>query len=270
MSPISDVRVDTHAHVFLRDLPMAAGRRYTPATDASLNSYLDVLDTYGLSHGVLVQPSFLGTDNSYLVACIAAAQGRLRGIGVLDPTTAGEEFDRLDAAGVVGVRLNLLGQATPDIASQIWRVFVERLIHRSWQIEIQQHASMAFTLVAQLLDMGATVVLDHFALPDPGLGAADPDWRWLLALGSNGRLWVKLSAAYRNGPEGAFIASACWPILRDMLGLERLMWGSDWPHTQFETVANYAMAFDLPNHLGLNAQERAVLLGSPAALFRLS
>src|SRR5258706_14032175 len=52
--------VDTHAHVFERGLPMPDARRYAPDEDALLGTYLHHLDTHGMAHGVLVQPSFLG------------------------------------------------------------------------------------------------------------------------------------------------------------------------------------------------------------------
>lgn len=270
MLPMPEVRIDTHAHVFLSDLPLAAGRRYSPQIDAPLSAYLDALDAHGLTHGVLVQPSFLGTDNSHLLTSLAAAGGRLRGIAVLDPATPGDTLDRLGAAGVLGIRLNLLGQPTPDLTSKIWRAFVARLVERDWQIEIQQHASEAIAPVTALLEAGASVVLDHFGLPDPDLGAADAVWRQLLALGATGRLWVKVSGAYRNGPDGNRVARECLPILRDTLGFQRLMWGSDWPHTQFEAVANYGRAYRLLEDLGLSPVERAEILASPARLFRCS
>lgn len=56
--------IPTHAHVFARDLPLTSDRRYAPAYDATIDDYLGMLDRNGMSHGVLVQPSFLGTDNS--------------------------------------------------------------------------------------------------------------------------------------------------------------------------------------------------------------
>jgi predicted TIM-barrel fold metal-dependent hydrolase len=62
--------IDSHAHVFSRDLHLIGARRYTPEYDATLGQYLEHLQTHGLSHGVLVQPSFLGTDNSYLLAAL--------------------------------------------------------------------------------------------------------------------------------------------------------------------------------------------------------
>ena len=43
------------------------------------------------------------------------------------------------------------------------------------------------------------VVVDHFGRPDPRLGVDDPGFRYLIETGATGRVWVKLSGAYRNG-----------------------------------------------------------------------
>ena len=77
MPPLSTgAAVDTHAHVFRQGLALAGTRRHTPDYDATLADYLALLDTHGLSHGVLVQPSFLGTDNSHMVQALRAAPER--------------------------------------------------------------------------------------------------------------------------------------------------------------------------------------------------
>jgi predicted TIM-barrel fold metal-dependent hydrolase len=64
--------IDSHAHVFVRGLPLASGRRYAPTYEATLDDYRAMLASIGLSHGVLVQPSFLGTDNGFLLSCLDA------------------------------------------------------------------------------------------------------------------------------------------------------------------------------------------------------
>ena len=261
--------IDAHAHVFLRDLPMAAGRRYTPAADAPLDLYLRELDANAIAFGVLAQPSFLGFDNAYLLACLEAAGGRLRGVAALDSTTPGETFDRLDAAGVVGARLNLIGDDdAPDFAAPDWRAFLGHIRRKGWHIELHQRARLARAPAQALIEAGATLVLDHFALPDPTLGPNDPDWRALLDLGATGRLWVKLSASYRCGPNGRDVARACYRVLRDQLGPDRLMWGSDWPHTRFETRQDYAGACAVFRDIAPDAAERLALLAAPARLFR--
>ena len=63
-------------------------------------------------------------------------------------------------------------------------------------------------------------------------------------------------------------ARACWSVLRDALGPDRLMWGSDWPHTQFETAEDYAGNRRFLDALVTDQKERAALLAAPFGLFR--
>ncbi|MES5484113.1 amidohydrolase family protein [Bradyrhizobium sp. INPA03-11B] len=260
--------IDTHAHVFHRALKLAPGRRYAPDYDAPLALYLQQLDQNGTTNGVLVQPSFLGTDNSYLVECLKATGGRLRGIAVVDPTVAAEELRELDRAGVAGIRLNLVGQKLPDLASTEWTALLAQVRTLDWQVEIQRNATDLAMLAPTLLDHGVKVVLDHFALPDPKLGIDDPGFQAVLKLGATRNVWVKVSAPYRNGPNGEAFAKQAYPLLRNAYGVDRLLWGSDWPHTQFESTQNYAKNRKFLDELVTDADERARVLASPRELFR--
>ena len=132
--------VDTHAHVFARGLRMVANRRYSPAYDATLDDYLATLDGIGVSHGVLVQVSFLGDDNGYLLTALRERPGRLRGVAVLHPATGAEELRALDRAGVVGVRLNLIGLPDPDLAGGEWQAHLAHVARLGWQVEVQAEA----------------------------------------------------------------------------------------------------------------------------------
>jgi predicted TIM-barrel fold metal-dependent hydrolase len=59
------------------------------------------------------------------------------------------------------------------------------------------------------------------------------------------------------------------PLLRDSFGVGRLMWGSDWPHTQFEKVADYSkVRTELQDWLPDFRERKAVLIDTPASLFR--
>ena len=260
--------IDTHAHVFHRGLKLADSRRYAPGYDATLADYLRQLDENGLTHGVLVQPSFLGTDNSYLVESVAAAGGRLRGIAVVDPAIPAQELAALDKSGVVGIRLNLVGKPFPDLSAKPWQVLLTEVARLGWQIEVQRNAADLAALAPRLLETGAQVVLDHFTLPDPTLGISDPGFAAILKLGATRQLWIKLSASYRSGPEGEQFAQQAYPLLRQSFGTERLLWGSDWPHTQYEAVQNYSKARAFLDQLITDSKERAQVLSSPKALFR--
>jgi predicted TIM-barrel fold metal-dependent hydrolase len=260
--------IDTHAHVFHRGLKLAPGRRYAPNYDAPLALYLEQLDRNGTTNGVLVQPSFLGTDNSYLVECLRTTGTRLRGIAVVDPAVSADELRTLDRAGVVGIRLNLVGQPLPDLGAAEWKALLGNVKALGWQVEIQRNASDLAVLVPQLLDHGVAVVLDHYTLPDPKLGVADSGFQSVLKLGATKNVWVKISAPYRNGAAGEDFAKAAYPLLRNAYGLDRLLWGSDWPHTQFEATQSYEKTRQFLDALIADPGERAQVLASPKQLFR--
>jgi len=265
--------IDCHAHVFRRDLPMPDRRRAPAGYDATVDDYLGQLDAHGMSRGVLIQPSFLGTDNSYLVAALRAHPERLRGVAVVEPGIAPEELHALATAGVVGIRLNLIGLPTPDFASPTWAALIRQLRQMQWQVEVHQVAAKLEPVIDPLLAAGLNVVVDHFGRPDETLGVDDPGFRYLISTGRSRQVWVKLSGAYRNGGHGVGEATArtAVPLLKASHGLDRLVWGSDWPHTLFEQTANYGTERRLLDEWLPDSSERAIVLGdTPQELFRFS
>jgi predicted TIM-barrel fold metal-dependent hydrolase len=257
--------VDCHAHVFAAGLPLASDRRYTPEHDARVDQYLAQLDAHGIARGVLIQPSFLGTDNSFMCAALRAYPARLRGIAVVEPGISPATLDALAADGVVGIRLNLIGHTLPELQEAGWRGLLAAVAARGWHVEVHRRAADLEHLVPALLAAGVDVVIDHFGRPDPALGVDDPGFRYLLSLGHTGRVWVKLSGAYRNGAD---LACAAIPMLRQSFGLERLVWGSDWPHTLFETEIVYADTRSwLDAGIADPADRSIVLCTAPAMLY---
>ena len=60
------------------------------------------------------------------------------------------------------------------------------------------------------------------------------------------------------------------PLLKQAFGLDRLVWGSDWPHTQFERAMDYGTARALLDEWLPDAEERRqVLAETPASLFQV-
>ncbi len=263
--------VDTHAHVFTRALALVGERRYAPDYDASIADYLAMLDRNGMARGVLIQPSFLGTDNGYMVSALRQAPERLRGIAVLAPEAEAGTMRALAEAGVVGLRLNLIGRPDPDFGTPVWQGHLARAKDLGWQIEVQAEARRLGRLLPPLIAAGVPVVVDHFGRIDPALGIADPGFAQLLGFGAGGGVWVKLSGAYRigSGEAGRQTARAAAERLRASFGARRLLWGSDWPHTQFETQASPAEALrDLEAWVPDAAERRIILGDTPAKLFR--
>ena len=78
----------------------------------------------------------------------------------------------------------------------------------------------------------ATVVVDHFGRVDPHLGVDQEPFGLLCVLMKKKNYWTKISGAdrlTRQGPPYDDVA----PFARRLADIapDRLLWGSDWPHT---------------------------------------
>jgi predicted TIM-barrel fold metal-dependent hydrolase len=263
--------IDAHAHVFVRGLPLSAERRHAPDYDAMLDAYAGHLLVNGISHAVLVQPSFLGTDNSFFLDVAKRYPRRFRGVAVVDCAVTDAELARLDSTGVVGIRLNLIGLPVPQLSAPEWRRLFARVNALGWHVEVHREAVDLHAVVGPLLEQGCTVVVDHFGRPNPHTGANDPGFGYLLSMASTGRVWVKLSAAYRSAPgnDGTVLGTALTSQLLDVYTHERLVWGSDWPHTQHQQLVDYdATRRALDQWVPDATQRELILTRSARALYR--
>jgi predicted TIM-barrel fold metal-dependent hydrolase len=272
--PLSAITaIDSHAHVFVRGLPLAEMRRHAPDYDATLAEYLALLDAHGVSHGVLVQPSFLGTDNRFLIDALRASPARLRGVAVVDPRVDDATLQAMADAGVVGIRLNIVGMPLPDFLRPDWQRLFARVHELGWHVELHRESRDLPLAARPVLDAGCALVVDHFGRPASAPAIADEGFAWLLAAAACERIWVKLSAAYRNWPvaTAATAAHDAAQALLKSLGPERLVWGSDWPHTQHREIADFATAHAAVADWVPDADvRRRILVDTPARLFKFN
>jgi predicted TIM-barrel fold metal-dependent hydrolase len=263
--------VDIHAHIFQKDLNFFSPRRFTPNYDATAETYLDVLTKHGLDMGLLVQPSFLGTDNSYIYAALCKYPEKFRGVAMVSPDITEEEFLVLHKAGFTGVRLNLTGLPVPDLSGPDYTNLLRMMRAHDWHMEIYRASADLPSLILPLLKAGVKIVIDHFGAPNTKLFPHDPAFSWLLSLGITRRVWVKISGAYRMSNDlqyGDMFATMVLPELLRNYGPEYLLWGSDWPHTQFEDRITYTQTYDCFKHWVPDPYVRDIILSAaPASLF---
>lgn len=260
--PSQQLRVDTHAHIFQRDLPLSPGHRHVPQYNATLQDYLKLLDAHNIAYGVLTAPSFLGTDNRHLLEGLAAANGRLRGTVIVDPATPRNTLEAFAKQGVIGIRLNLFRKASvPDLTSAEYRVLFENCAALDWQVEIYDEGPRLARWLPQIMATGVKVVVDHFGSPEPATGVNCPGFRYILEHFATGRLWVKLSARYRVG-DG--LAAECARLLLREGTAKRLVWGSDWPWTQNESGQSYAGCLHWLEQWVPEQADRETILGTTA------
>jgi predicted TIM-barrel fold metal-dependent hydrolase len=231
--PSKRPRIDSHFHVFAAG-ESRPGARYVPGYDATFESWRAAAVAVGVERGVLVQPSFLGTDNTRLCEELRRHAGILRGIAVIAPTSTAALLRDLHAAGVRGMRFNLSGGSHHLHAwggtAGIW----DELLRLGWHLEIHADAG-ALPRVLPQLPASLSLVIDHMARPATA-SAQDPTIAMLRARARTSPIHVKLSGAYRlPGIDAGAVAR----VLRDELGPSRLLWGSDWPCTNHEAFADY-------------------------------
>lgn len=251
---------DTHAHVFTTGLPLAEHCRYVPEYDATPDRYQAQLDRHHIDKAILIQPSFLGTDNSYMLEAIRQSPDRFYGVAVIDPDTPLCAMEALKQQGIIGVRLNLIGQKLPDLTTPVWQQHLHHINALGWHIELHRPAADLVPLLGVLLAADVKIVIDHFGLPAGKDN--DPGFIYLLKYAETGKIWVKISASYRNGSaqKPTDNTEMLMPLLLKHFGAKRLLWGSDWPHTRYEDRMTYTKAIEEIYHWELtNAQRNNIL-----------
>ena len=263
MIPKPARRVDCHAHVFSRDAPAIPGARYRPAYAATLSEWQSHWKDAGITHGVLVQPSFFGTDNRELAAALACDPARLRGVAVISPGTLPAELARLHEAGVRGARWNLYGVADyAGFAAPEWSGALARIAALGWHLEVFVAPGRLPEIVPALASSALPVVFDHFGNPGRG-AAAEASFAALAALARTRPVFCKLSAPYRVDDDPAALAQR-W---LEAAGERAFVWGSDWPWTGHEGRVQYAALRDALDRWVGAARGPAVLWDNAAALY---
>ncbi|WP_089658122.1 amidohydrolase family protein [Franzmannia pantelleriensis] len=259
---------DCHAHVYAQVVENN-GSNYRPSRPAPLHEWQAHLMACGLRGGVLVQPSFLGHDNRELLRILGQLGEDYRGVVQLPKDTSLTEMRQLDAAGIVGVRWNLIERRRelPDLNDPQWIDFLDRLKVMAWHLELHLEGNRLPELLPALHEHGVNLVIDHLGLPNEPRPSADDGFRLLLQTATSGRTWVKLSAPYRSPVRD--LRPHVGALLNE-LGPDRLVWGSDWPWTRHEGKHDYPATLDwLAGWVHDDDDRRVILNDSPRRLFRL-
>lgn len=224
---------DCHTHVFppAADFPFAAGRHYTPAL-ASIESLHAMHRSIGVERVVIVHPSPYGSDNACLLWALQAIGENARGVAVIDGATSVQTLTALHAAGVRGTRLNLetVGQNDPSVAQQHLLRTAKQVAPFGWHIQLYTNLGVIEGLHDTILQSPTPVVIDHFGRLKANASLDQPGFEALLSLVRAGKVYVKLSAAYRvsDAPDYADVA----PFAQALIDAnpDRMLWGTDWPH----------------------------------------
>jgi 2-pyrone-4,6-dicarboxylate lactonase len=231
--------VDCHFHVVapMDRFAMLPERSYTPAP-ASLRDWRAMLEPLGVTHGVVVQPSFYGTDNRVLLAALAEGGGRLVGVAAVTADVPDAELDRLAAAGVRGLRMAHFEAGDPRamggfVPLSAFDALEDRLCERDMHLQLFTDSRLLPGIADRLMRSTVPIVIDHMGRAPASLGASHVGLKVMAELMSDGPVWVKLS-----GVANISVAAPAYDDARAVhealvaMAPSRLVWGSDWPHTK--------------------------------------
>ena len=257
---------DCHVHVFDAAAAVLPGH-YQPVHRPLLDIENQAA-TLGVGRLVLVQPSVYGSNNSLLLRALQMQPGRHRGVLVLGTDTDAATLEPLHTTGVRGVRLNAVspvGEAA-DLGRR-YQQLAPLLAARGWHLQWYTAAEHLPDIAALHAGSSVVAVLDHLAGLHAGIAANHPAWVALRTLADSGA-WVKLSGWYRLRAAAPY--TALLPLVQRVAELfgERLLWGSDWPHTSFkpDELPTYGSTW-APVLAALGANRAASLHAAAARLY---
>ncbi|HEX9465768.1 MAG TPA: amidohydrolase family protein [Alphaproteobacteria bacterium] len=222
----------THIHGESAKFPFFSGRVYTP--EQALPTEMAALhQALHIQRVVIVTPSVYGTDNSATLYGMEARGKDARGVAVIDDKTGEGDLDKMGAAGIRGIRLNLStgGVNDPNVGRQRFQAAADRMKKRNWHVQMYTNLAVITGIKDLVLNSPVPVVFDHFGGTEAARGLEQPGWSDLVELVRSGKAYVKISGAYRASTRGPDYPDVV-PFAKALIAAnpDRVVWGTDWPH----------------------------------------
>lgn len=276
--------IDTHMHVWSGDaefFPFSNPNdpNYSPpAIAATVELLVEEMDSFGITHCVLVQTICHGWDNSYLAHCLKMYPDRFRGHGLIDPTddAVAEKLEYwVTEHGLAGLRFSPIYYENRDewmnsaTAVGLWKKAETLGAIFNFFISTPQLSKLE-QMIRQF--PAVPVVIDHLARIDLKQADPLPEFQKLLALAKYPNVYVKVSELSVLSPSEKYPWSDTFPWVRrmyDAFGPDRLLWGTGFPGATREQAGRPTLTqeLDLIHHEipFFTAEDRVKILGTNAA-----
>ena len=271
ISVFAEPKIDCHVHVLdPARFPYRRDTHYAPAgqelgTPAQLEQ---VMDAYGTRHALLVGPnSGYGLDNSCMLATIARAPERFKGIAVVPNDITLDALKALQRQGVVGVAWNVTFYGLEHYRDAA--PLLERLAALDMFVDIQVEHDQLVHMLPMLSHSRVRILVDHCGRPTVEAGLNEPGFRALLTLGASGVAFVKLSGLVKFSRLPAPYVDA-WPFVEALIEsftLDRCLWASDWPYLRAPARVDYGVLLKIAGERFVAADRRTLMWETPRKLF---
>jgi len=243
---------DTHFHILAADFPVVA-TAMLPNQDACVETYRSIVMNFGFTHGVVVQPSIYGTDNTLVLKALEQLGGDYRASCVINGPIEKSILLKWHKAGIRGVRFNQVQFGTTRMEDM--HDTAKLIADLGWHIELHISAEKLADYYPFLKNLPTRLVLDHLARCTPETPSLVDD---VLRLYEHNHVWIKISGPYHEGngpPDYMHSLKIAKRFIK--ANPDRLVWGSDWPHVTEREKPDYS---DMVRFLELAAGNQETLL----------
>ncbi len=246
--------IDAHVHVWTPDTkkyPLARGFTKDDMKPPSFTpeELLAHAKPCGVTRITLIQMSFYGYDNSYMLETMKRFPGVFSGVAVIDEDDRpAEQMRELKKQGVRGFRIRP-GERSRDTwldgrgMAQMWKCGAEEGLPMCHLIDADSLPAVD-RMCRKFPD--TPVVIDHFARIGVDGQIRQADLKLLADLARHKHVTVKISAYYALGKKRMPYTDLA-PMIRRLLeayGRERLMWATDCPY-QVQEGHTYTASIEL-------------------------
>ena len=262
---------DSHVHVFGPSsvFPYAKGAPFIPH-DAPKEKLFAMHAVLGIEHCVIVQSTCHGFDNSAVADAIRAKHGAYCGVALAPASVDDAELKRLDGLGFRGLRFNFMKHLGAGAKIEDVVAVGARLAALNMHLQVHFESSMIHDLAPWFRKSAVPVVIDHMGRVDASRGIDQPDFRVLLHLMQDERIYIKVSGSERCTKQGPPYRDAI-PFAAKLVSEfgDRTLWGTDWPHPNLNHVPDDGLLADLLEEIAPSAAQRqALLVDNPRRFYR--
>jgi len=260
---------DCHLHIYDADRFPPSRPQSRMQSNAGVAEYRLLQQRIGTTRAVIVTPAVYGTDNRVTLDAIAQL-GDARGVAVVDPIVTDAELATLARGGIRGIRFTQFDPRTAVTTFDMIEPLASRINDHGWHVQIHMRGDQIVEAATLWDRLPCPIVFDHMGrLPQPA-GIGYPAFGVIRRLIDKGRTWIKLSGVYLDTKVGAPGYDDITEVARAFVAAapERMVWGSDWPHSTESHKPDDAVLFDLLREWVPDEEtHRRILVENPQALY---
>lgn len=212
--------IDTHFHLMQSD---------DPGNGTGLDSYVAVMDAFGITSAITVQPSTHKFDTDITLSATERHPDRFKAVAVVPTEIELPQLLALKKRGTVGIRINMI--SNPDQATLPKADFLKKVRDAGLFLQVFSSGETLARVVELSAKSEVHLVIDHLGKPDPLRGLNQLGFREMLTGAKEGWLSIKLSGPFRMEEpwETYQTATEFAKFALKEVPLSQFIAGTDWP-----------------------------------------